>query len=356
MLIPLSIKVSSVQPVTQPHRSRFRHGVSWRFLLALLLSSTAFCVAQKAGTPKSVNTIRIWGVGRSNAGSMQTLLEGWEKGFARTHPDQHFESSLFGDDSAMGGLYTGVAEIAVMDREASFIEADAYQQATGFAVFGVPVAHGSVETPGSAPALVFYVHRDNPLTQLTIQQIDGIFDADHLNSARRYKTWGDLGLTGTWTGQPIHLYSYEVASPEMRFFERAALKGSQKQACCEQRFRPQKELSAEEQMSAAVARDRYGLALSTLPAPGLKRLSIASGNGGPAVFPTPRTITDGSYPLARSISLYIRRKPGDKVPDAIAEFLRYILSPAGQAIVSSTGGGYIPLSPRDATKSMEALR
>jgi phosphate transport system substrate-binding protein len=284
-----------------------------------------------------------------------TLLNAWQDGFRQLHPDAHFDNELDGNASAIGGLFTDTADLAIFDREASFIEVDAYEQGTGYDPFRIPVAHGSVAIPHHAPALVVYVNRANPLNHLSLEQLDGIFDADHRLGKQSYKTWGDLGLTGDWAAKPIQLYTYTIQSAEMQFFERAALKGSQKFSCCLSLFQARPGMSAEEQIAAALSKDKYGLAVSSLPAPNLKAVALSSSDGTKPVVATKETITAGTYPLARTVYIYANRKPKTPVPSSIAAFLEYIVSPEGQAIVARTGG-YLPLAPELAAKTKESLQ
>ena len=330
-----------------------RQALQIAFAAALSCACAPLAISQSVAPDPPV--IRIWGHGHRGQDYIQTLLTAWQNGFLKSNAGIHFEDTLYGNASAIGGLFTGVADIALLDREASFIEVDAYQQGAGYNPFRIPVARGSVALQHHAPALILYVNRANPLTQLTIQQIDGIFDADHRRGDRAYKTWGDLGLTGEWASKRIHLYTYAIQSAEVQFFERAALKGSQKFSCCLTLFSSKPDLSAEQQIAAALAKDKYGLALSSMPAPDLKAVPLSSGDGAPAVLPTPQTISLGAYPLARTVYMYVNRKPNSPVPANVAAFLNYIVSPEGQAIVTHTGG-YLPLSPEIAAQARELLK
>jgi phosphate transport system substrate-binding protein len=331
----------------------------WR-ALDIFFAATLWCAHAPAAISQSVAAdtsaaIRIWGHGHNGQDYIQTLLTAWQDGFLKAHPGVHFEDTLYGNASAIGGLFTGVADIALLDREASFIEVDAYQQGAGYDPFRIPVARGSVALRYHAPALVVYVNRANPLTQLTVQQLDGIFDADHRRGDHAYKTWGDLGLRGEWASNSIHLYSYTIHSAEVQFFERAVLKGSQKFSCCLTLFSSKPDLSAEQQIAAAVAKDKYGLAISSMPASDLKAVPLSAGGGAPAVLPTPETITSGAYPLGRTIYMYVNRKPKSPVPSNVVAFLNYIVSPEGQAIISRTGG-YLPLAPEVAAEARKSLK
>ena len=334
-------------PRTTPFRRAFIASV------ALSLSLAAF--SQSPAQPGNAAAIRIWGHGHKGQDYILTLLRAWQDGFEKSHPDVRFDDQLDGNASAIGGLYTDTAELAILDREASFIEVDAYQQGTGYDTFRIPVASGSVAVPHHAPALVIYVNRANPLTHLTMQQLDGIFDADHRRSPKFYRTWGDLGLIGDWAAKPIQLYTYTIQSAEVQFFERAALKGSQKFSCCLTLFQGKPGATAEQQIADAVSRDRYGLAVSSQPAPNLKPIALSADGNTTAVLPTAESIAAGGYPLARTVYLYAKRKPKQALRSDLAAFLQYIVSPEGQAIVARTGG-YLPLSPELVSKAREALR
>jgi phosphate transport system substrate-binding protein len=102
-------------------------------------------------------------------------------------------------------------------------------------------------------------------------------------------------------------------------------------------------------------KDRYGLALSSLPAPGLKAIALSGAGGAEPVQPTTETITAAMYPLARTVYVYTNRKPKAAVPQNVASFLEYIVSPGGQAIVAHTGG-YLRLSPELSAQAKELLR
>jgi phosphate transport system substrate-binding protein len=327
--------------------------------IALVGIAVSFTLAAFSQAPPTTaaprGVIRIWGHGHKGQDYILTLLRAWQDGFRKLHPDVDFDDELDGDASAIGGLFTGMADLAVLDREASFIEFDAYQQGSGYDPFRIPVAYGSVAIPHHAPALVVYVNRANPLNHLSLQQLDGIFDADHRLGKQRYKTWGDLGLSGDWADRPIQLYTYNIQSAEVQFFERAALKGSQKFSCCLTLFQAKPGMSAETQIAAALAKDKYGLAVSSLPAPGLKAIALSGSDEAAPVLATKETITSGTYPLARSVYVYANRKPKTPVPANAAAFLEYIVSPEGQAIVAHIGG-YLPLSPAIAVKARESLQ
>ncbi len=163
-----------------------------------------------------------------------------------------------------------------------------------------------------------------------------------------------LGIKGEWADKPIQIYTYNIQSAEVQFFERAAMKGSQKFSCCLTLFQPKPGASPEEQIAAAVAKDKYGVALLAGPAAQLKPVALSAGEGQP-VLPSAETISAGTYPLARTVYIYANRKPKEALPANVAAFLAYVVGPEGQAVVARTGG-YLPLSPELVSQAKEALQ
>lgn len=314
---------------------------NFRCFAAAIFLGAAIC--SQCASQQPTRVIRICGHGHRGQDYILTLLKAWQTEFQKTHADIQFQDDLQGDASAIGGLFTNTADLVILDREASFIEVDAYQQGAGHDPFRIPVARGSVSLAHHAPALVVYVNPRNPLTGLTLQQVDGIFDADHRLGDRTYINWGDLGLPGDWADKPVHLYTYFLQSAQMQFFERAAMKGSQKFNCCLTVFHPMPGSTVGQQITAALSHDKYGLAVLSEPAPGLKPVPLSARADQKPVPATADTVSSEEYPLGRTIYIYANRKPGSPLPPGIAEFLAFVLGPQGQAIVARTGG-YLPLS------------
>jgi phosphate transport system substrate-binding protein len=102
--------------------------------------------------------------------------------------------------------------------------------------------------------------------------------------------------------------------------------------------------SSRAQILRALAQDRFGIAVSSLPAPNanVKQIALALENGGTYYPASPEHLADGKYPLARTVYAYINRSPTGTVNPKVQEFLRYILSRDGQSLLLP-GDGYRPL-------------
>lgn len=77
---------------------------------------------------------------------------------------------------------------------------------------------------GAVDALAVFVHKDNPIQCLTLQQVDAVFSKTRKGgSNKEAATWGDLGLTGEWAAKPVSLYGRNSASGTYGYFKEVAL-------------------------------------------------------------------------------------------------------------------------------------
>ena len=305
-------------------------------------------LAAQSGGSADAPVIRIWGDDR-----MESVIGNWEDSYRKLHPGVRFENKLFGTGTGMAGVYSGVADLAILGREISPVETMAFAWVFRYPPAAVEVATGSLDVPGKSPALAILVHADNPVSRLTLAQLDAIFGTERRRGApATVRTWGDLGLTGDWSDRPIHAYGRDVDSGTAGFFRRVVLKNSRKWNWeCLTEFsdtiRPDGSiLDADRQIAEALAADRFGIAVSNEGErnPALKAIALAEQEPGPYVAPTQETLVAREYPLTRAIGAYFNRAPDRPIDPKIERFLRYILSEPGQGDVAREGD-YLPLSP-----------
>src|SRR5207302_3434352 len=129
---------------------------------------------------------------------IEALVKEWEKGFNKHHPGVTFENRLHGTASAIGALYTGKGDLALMGREIWPFEITAFKEVKGYAPTGIDVVTGSYKTRNRGYAIVVFVHKDNPIRGLTLRQLDAIYSVDRKRGGAPVRTWGDLGMTGEW--------------------------------------------------------------------------------------------------------------------------------------------------------------
>ena len=105
-------------------------------------------------------------------------------------------------------------------------------------------------------ALALYGSRENAINSLTLEQIDGIFSSTHKRGMTDMRTWGQVGLAGTWADASIHLYGpHDRSSGTRSFFKEAVLlNGNFKRS-----LKTEPGLAC---VIVAVGKDRYGIGYS----------------------------------------------------------------------------------------------
>jgi phosphate transport system substrate-binding protein len=325
-----------------------------RALAIVLLAACVALRAQSQGALRAYHsdrlvrgTVRIWGHGALGHDFMETLVKDWESGFRAVQRGVIFETRLQGTASAIGALYTGSGDLAIMGREIRPFEIEAFREVLHYTPLGIEVATGSFDVRNKDFALGIFVNRDNPLSKLTLAQVQGVFGCER---GREIRKWGDLGLAGEWANRPIHLYGYQIWRGFADFFRDAVLAGSHRWNPSLLEILPAKasdgsDIDDGDVMLERLSKDRDGIAYcgmhyhNTIVRP----LDLAVNARGPFYAPTKENCIQRTYPLTRVIVGFINRPPGGPPPEAVAEFLRYILSRDGQASVLREGD-YLPLN------------
>ncbi|KXK03992.1 PstS family phosphate ABC transporter substrate-binding protein [Nitrospirales bacterium NOB] len=226
-------------------------------------------------------------------------------------------------------------------RELTDTEVKQFEAQRGYEPLRVPIA---------VDAVALYVHKDNPLQGLTLDQVDAIFSTSRQRGFYKDITlWGDLGLPDGWAKAPIQLYGRDRKSGTRAFFQEHVLAGGE--------FKP----SLHEEPGAAsvilaLSRDQVGIGFSGigLQASSVRILPIAEADGMPLVTPSPTTVADQSYPLRRLLYLYFDKEPAAALPPAIQEFLEFVKSREGQEAV--VRAGFYPLPMDQVEKLSVALK
>jgi phosphate transport system substrate-binding protein len=324
------------------------------------LAAERRAVAARDSFDQASGTLRIWG----NA-AMRPLLQRWESGFRKIQPRMKIQSQMTGSDVGMAALYSGKADLAVLGREGTENEIKAFEWIYGYKPLVLRVARGSLDRAAHSPALAVHVHKDNPLSQLDMEQLAAIFEHQPISGQPPIVAWGQLGLAGEWAGRSIHLYVDDTESGTGIFFRHAALhdsRGLNWEHLTEFADRVRTDGGIETsnaQILAALARDRYGLAVTSLPPSGrdgraVRALRLRAGVGTPLAL-TRGSVIRGDYPLGRDGYAYLNRGPGKPVNEAVLEFLQYILSEQGQSLLRSTDD-YLPLPAPAAAEQVKQLR
>lgn len=303
--------------------------------------------------------ITIWGHGAlaGRIDFIEGLVKQWEEGFRRHHPGVSFGNRLHGTASAIGALYAGVGDLALMGREIWPMEIAAFREVKGYAPTGVDVLTGSFKTRNRGYAIVVFVHQDNPIRGFTLRQLDAIYGVERRRGGAPVRTWGDLGLAGEWAGQRVNPHSFSLSRGFTDYLEDAVLAGSHRWRPDVREYADDKAVDGGQKMLDALGADRYGVAFSgaLYGNPNVKAVPVAFDDGKPFVAASAETVMDHSYPLTRIITLFMDRASGRRLPPHIEAFVRYILSRDAQAVVPAHGGGYLPILAPAAARELRKL-
>jgi phosphate transport system substrate-binding protein len=346
-------------------------------LLPLMLGSVFISVVEAQSVPqlapykpetklRGPEVLRSWG-----SKEMADLMRLWESGFEHYQPEVRFADTLKGTETAQAALFTHVADLALMGRPILPLERHVMFRREHHLPLEIMVATGSLDAEDKTFALAILVNTNNPLSGISLRQLDGVFGDQRTGAwdekfiwhpeagrgaERNLRSWGQLGLTGDWADKPIHVYGYPVTiysptSGPMLSFRKTVMQGGDI-------WNPDlQEIPEGGNISEAVSKDRYAIGYTCLcfQSTAVKALGVAATEGSMPVKPTRSSVADGTYPLGRSIYIYIDREPADPVDPKVKEFLTYVLSREGQEAVARTRD-YLPLTPKLAVEQLQKLQ
>jgi phosphate transport system substrate-binding protein len=351
----------------------------FRQCAALALASGAAAFAADAyqpahydlsALPSYVRTQRVTGVLRIYGTPLEDLVGKWATAFRGYHGQVRLNAYLINTSQAFAGLVTGSADVGLMGHRQWRNGFQAFEHQFGYAPLEIKFATGSYDDPaGTTPGLMFIVNKNNPLAGLTLEQIDGLFGAQRSGGwvngqwstavargpEKDLRTWGQLGLTGEWANQPIHLYGSDVTlSNWADLIEREAFHGGTKwnpalnEAPRADIATKAKGKTRDQLILEAIEHDPYAIGfifqrVVNANHGDVRVLPLAAKAGGTFVAPSAQTFFDASYPLHNGAYLYFNRVPGQPLPMREKEFARFVLSREGQQIVADSRL-FVPLS------------
>lgn len=279
----------------------------------------------------------IKSIGSDTMNNQMTL---WAEGFHKHYPAVSVEIEGKGSTTAPPALIAGTAQFGPMSREMKNKEIDEFEKKFGYK----PTMLAT-----SVDLLAVYVHKDNPIKGLTLQQVDAIFSKTRKGGLKtEIRTWGDLGLTGDWANKPISMYGRNAASGTYGFFkERALFGGDFKDSV--------KEQPGSSSVVQAIASDKYGVGYSGIgyKTADVRAVPIAEKAGAAFVDADPVHAYTGDYPLFRFLQVYVNYKPGSELDPLRREFIRYMFSKEGQSDVVKDG--FFPIPAKAAAETLKSV-
>lgn len=259
-------------------------------------------------------------VGSDTLAGMTTL---WVEEFKALYPNINAQVQASGSSTAPPALTEQTAQFGPMSRPMRLREVEAFERTHGYKPTALRVA---------IDAIGIFVHQDNPVQGLNFPQLDAIFSATLRCGAEDFvSTWAQLGIDAEWAKRNFQLFGRNSVSGTYGYFKKHALCGGD--------FKSQvNEQPGSASVVQSVASTLSGIGYSGVGyrVAGVRLLPIAK-QGNEFVYPSRENILTGDYPLSRYLYVYVNKHPSKALSPIEAEFIKFIYSAQGQALVEKDG-------------------
>jgi phosphate transport system substrate-binding protein len=283
-------------------------------LLCLLLTGCSRSNVEDHPQSSIVETIENKG-----SDTIVNLALAWAEAYQEIHPEVRLSVTGGGSGTGIASLINGTVDIANASRRIK-TEEQSLAEANGI----IPVEHIIARD-----AIAIIVNHDNPVDRLTIDQISDIYSG-------KINNWQEVG----GEDRPIVRLSRETNSGTHVFFlESVVRKGDTNDTTLfstDTLLLPSSEgISAEiRQNPNAIGYDGLGYVTEDL-----KVIAVFSDVADDFVLPSPETVDNQQYPIARDLYMYTAGEPTGE----IKKYLEWILASEAQTIVASLG--FVPIKP-----------
>ena len=242
--------------------------------------------------------------------------------WAETYQDENAEVRISvtggGSGTGIAALVNGTVDIANASRQIKPEEVES-MRANGTKPEEFVIARD---------AIAVIIHPDNPVDELTLQQVSDIYSG-------KFNNWREVG----GEDRPIVRLSRETNSGTHVYFLEEVLRLGEKEN--RTLFSPDTLLlPSSEVVSAEVRQNPNAIGYDGLGyvTPDLKVVPVSRVSDSPYIFPSASTVNSGEYPIARDLYMYTVGEP----TGAVRTYLDWIYSSQAQAIVTELG--FVPVT------------
>lgn len=251
-----------------------------------------------------------------NKGSdtLVNVAQAWAEEYGMVNPSVAVAVSGGGSGTGISSMINGTVDIANSSRKMRDSEIEAARER----------GHDPIEFIVGYDALAIYLHPDNPIDEMTIEQLASIYA-----EGGPFDNWSQLGVTvpGCTSGEIVRV-SRQNNSGTYAYFREAVLGEDEYKLGSRDMHGSKDVVDLVENTPCAIGYS--GLAYAT---DHVKMPCVISAEGGACVDPSVDTAIDGSYPIARPLYMYTSGQP----EGAVKEYMDWILSQTGQCIVLDKG-------------------
>jgi phosphate transport system substrate-binding protein len=289
--------------------------VACRFL------SLALCVGLAACSPSKP------AIQNKGSDTMIEVAQAWAEAYSQSHKDASVEVSGGGSGVGIASLIDGTVDIANCSRAMSASEMESAKQKRG----KDPVLHVV-----GYDALAVYVHKDNPLEEITMEQLGEIYgDKGKINK------WSDLGVkVPGCANDEIQRISRQNNSGTYEYFKEAVVGKARDYKLGSIDATGSKDL-VKLVATTPCAIGYSGMGYKT---PEVKFLKVR-GKTGAGILPSVEAVHAKTYPISRPLYMYTV----GEAPGPLKSYIDWVRSDAGQAVLEKIG--YVPLQPAERFKA-----
>jgi phosphate transport system substrate-binding protein len=285
------------------------------FLIALLLFTGCQKKNDEQKEENQVTTIQVKG-----SDTLVNVAQAWAEQYKKVTPAVDVEVSGGGSGVGIAALLKGTIDVATASRNMKQEEIEAAKRNTGKDAKDFTIGYD---------ALAVYVHKDNPMNEISLEQLAAIF-----SEGGETTRWSQLGVTIPGVeDDTIVRVSRQSSSGTYEFFREHVLQNKDFKL-------GSRDMNGSKEVVELVSNTKTAIGYSGMgyATPSVKMLSVSAKAGEPASPPTVENTLSKKYALARSLHIYTLGEPAG----AVKQYIDWILSVPGQKILEENG--YVPVS------------
>ena len=290
----------------------------WASLVATAAVALSGCKPKDTGAGPGGGAARVT-IQNKGSDTMVNVAQVWAEDYKKTHPNVDVEVSGGGSGVGIAALIRGTIDIANASRNMKPEEIAQAQKNTGKTPVEIVVGYD---------ALAVYVHQDNPMNEISTEQLAAIFAEDG-----KVTKWSELGIKIPGGQDEIIRVSRQSSSGTYEFFREHVLNKKDFKL-------GSRDMNGSKEVVELVASTAGAIGYSGMGynEPGrVKMLKVSPKAGAPAIEPSVANALSKTYPIARALFVYTLGEP----QGAVKNYVDWMLGDAGQQIVEKSG--YVPL-------------